>query len=348
MAALADSLFSYVLPGRAGDLQLGLEQAKEAERIGVAGIFLAERWENKEVASGLGAMSQVTERVRLVAGLTHFGTRHPLVLAGMAAAMQNLSKGRFTLGFGRGVPPVFAKMGIPVVNNQGMVDYAGILRRLWVGETISYSGPAGNYPAMQFGRDLANPPPIVLGAIGPKTLALAGAHFDGVVLHPFLSVEGTRRAIAIVRDAAARAGRPADAVEIFATVVTVPDNLGADVRADARDARAVSYFMHPEIGAALTAMNDWDQAPLARLAELNLQHLEYANADVAESRRRMARAVSTLPEHWLTDGAAGGSVDQCLEKLGQYLDAGVDSILLHGSVPQQQGDLLAAAKAILR
>ena len=66
---------------------------------------------------------------------------------------------------------------------------------------------------MQFGRELTNPPPIILGAIGPKTLALAGAHFDGVVLHPFLSVEGVRRAVAIVREAAARAGRPADAVE---------------------------------------------------------------------------------------------------------------------------------------
>ncbi|ALR19091.1 TIGR03857 family LLM class F420-dependent oxidoreductase [Sphingobium baderi] len=346
MAVLADRLFSYVLPGRAGDLQLALEQAREAERIGVAGVFLAERWENKEIASGLGALSQVTDRVRLVAGLTHFGTRHPLVLAGMAAGLQNLSRGRFTLGFGRGVPPVFAQLGIPVVNNQGMIDYADILRRLWAGETISYAGPAGNYPAMQFGRDLTNPPPIILGAIGPKTLALAGAHFDGVVLHPFLSVEGVRRATAIVRDAAARAGRSPDAVEIFATVVTVPDSLGADVLADARDARAVSYFMHHEIGLALTAINGWDQAPLARLAELNLQHLEYANADVAESRRQMAMAVSTLPAHWLAEGAATGTVDQCLERLGQYLEAGVDNILLHGTVPQQQGDLLAAAKTI--
>ena len=343
MAVLADRLFSYALPGRAGDLQLALEQAKEAERLGVAGVFLAERWDNKEVASGLGALSQVTERVKLVAGLTHFGTRHPLVLAGMAASLQNLSKGRFTLGIGRGVPSAWTQLGIPVVNNKGMADYVDILRRLWAGETISYSGPVGNFPAMQFGRDLTNPPPIILGAIGPKTLALAGTHFDGVVLMPFLSVEGVRRSVAIVREAATRAGRRADAVEIFATVVTVPDSLGPDVRADARDARAVSYFMHPDVAAVLTTMNGWDKAPLARLAELNLEHFEYGNVDIAESRRRMAMAVLTLPAHWLTDGAATGSVDQCLERLSQYLDAGADNIVLHGTVPQQQGDLLAAA-----
>jgi 5,10-methylenetetrahydromethanopterin reductase len=344
MAVLADRIFCYVLPGRAGDLQQGLAQAKEAERNGVAGIFLAERWDNKEVASGLGALSQVTERVRLVAGLTHFGSRHPVVLAGMGASLQNLSKGRFTLGFGRGVPPAWAQLGIPVLNNQGMADSADILRRLWAGETISYDGPAGNFPALQLGRDLTNPPPMILGAIGPKTLALGGTHFDGVVLMPFLTVEGVRRSVAIVREAAARAGRPADAVEIFAAVVTVPDSLGPDVLADARDARAVSYFMHSAVGAALTEINGWDPAPLARLAELNLEHAEYGNVDIAESRRQMAMAASTLPAHWLTDGAAGGSVDQCLERLSQYIDAGADNVLLHGTVPHQQGDLLAAAK----
>ena len=42
MAVLADRLFSYALPGRAGDLQLALEQAKEAEHLGVAGVLFAD------------------------------------------------------------------------------------------------------------------------------------------------------------------------------------------------------------------------------------------------------------------------------------------------------------------
>ena len=39
------------------------------------------------------------ERVKLVAGLTHFGTRHPVVLAGMGATMQALSANRFVLAW---------------------------------------------------------------------------------------------------------------------------------------------------------------------------------------------------------------------------------------------------------
>ena len=83
MTLMTDAVFSYILPGKVRDARLGLDQAREAERLGLAGIFLSERWESKELGSVMGALSQATSRVTLVAGLTHFGTRHPLVQAGM-------------------------------------------------------------------------------------------------------------------------------------------------------------------------------------------------------------------------------------------------------------------------
>jgi len=176
---MADMLHSYILPGRAADPRVGITQAQEGEQLGLAGVFLSERWESKELGAVMGALSQATKRLKLVAGLTHFGTRHPLVQAGMGATMQMLSGGRFVLGFGRAVPPLFRKLGITVLNNAGMADHVAILRRLWTGDTVSYSGPAGHYPEMQLAQPCDNPPPVILGAVGPKTLALAGAHFDG-------------------------------------------------------------------------------------------------------------------------------------------------------------------------
>src|SRR3546814_19964576 len=83
----------------------------------------------------MGALTQATSRVKLVAGLTHFGTRHPLVQAGMGATLQMLSGNRFGLGFGRAVPPLFRKLGIAVLNNAGRAEHVGILRSLWDGDT---------------------------------------------------------------------------------------------------------------------------------------------------------------------------------------------------------------------
>lgn len=343
---LVDRLNAYILPGRAAHPAPGLDQAKAGEALGLGGVFLSERWETKELGAVMGALTQATDRVKLVAGLTHFGTRHPLVQAGMGATLQMLSGNRFVLGFGRAVPPLFRKLGINVLNNAGMADHAGILRRLWAGESVSYSGPAGEYPEMQLAQPCDTPPPILLGAVGPKTLALAGAHFDGVVLHPFLTTEGVSRSVRIVRDAAAGAGRDPDAVTIYATVVTAPDSLRPEQREDILEARAVSYFMHREVGLPIVTMNGWDEAPMDRLIEKGLSRLEYGQGDIAEGRRQMADAVAMLPEEWLEQGAAIGSLSRCATRLAEYRAAGTDQILLHGTTPDQQGDIVAAVRAL--
>lgn len=340
MRNMADILNSYILPGRVANPLEGLEQARLGEQLGLGGIVLSERWDSKELGSVMGALSQVTQRVRLIAGITHFGTRHPLVQAGMSATMQMLSGGRFVLGFGRSVPTLFRRLGIPVLNNEGMIDYVDILRKLWAGETVRYSGPAGNYPEMELAQPCAHPPPVIIGAVGPKTLALAGAHFDGILLHPFLTVEGVARSAKIVRDAASAAGRDPTSVRIYAIVVAAPDTLTLEQRRDVLEARAVSYFMHRQIGQPIIDMNGWDDAPMNRLVETGLSRLEFGQADAAGSRRQLAAAVEHLPPEWLETGAASGSTSQCADRLGEYLKAGADEILLHGTTPGQQGELV--------
>lgn len=340
MTITADHIYSYVLPGQVADPTPMFDQAAAAQAHGMGGIFLSERWESKELGACLGALSHATEKLMLVAGLTHFGTRHPIVQAGLAQTLQMLSGGRFVLGYGRGVPPQFKKLGIPVPNMQGMIDYTRILRGLWNGETIRYSGPAGDYPEMQLAHATGDAPPIIIGTIGSKTLVMAGTHFDGVVLHPFLTVEGVRKSIEVVRNAASEAGRDPASVKIYATVVTAPDTISAESRTDMVDARAVSYFMHRDIGRQLIHFNGWDEAPLQALAETDLAASEFAAGDVAEKRRRMAQAVELLPSHWLTNGAATGPIGACVSRLSDYVAAGADYILLHGTTPDQQSDII--------
>ena len=90
MARSPLELGAYALPGRVADPRPGLVQAQAGEALGLGSIWVAERWEKKEIAATLGALTQKTERVKLVAGMTHFGTRHPIVLAGMASTLQAL------------------------------------------------------------------------------------------------------------------------------------------------------------------------------------------------------------------------------------------------------------------
>lgn len=345
MAITADQLYSYILPGQVNDPKPGLQQARKADALGLGGIFLSERWETKELGATMGALTQVTDTVRLVAGLTHFGTRHPVVQAGMAQTLQLLSGDRFVLGYGRGVESHFRKMGIPTPNLQGLADHAMILRKLWAGETVNYNGPAGDFGELKLPQGYPVPPPLIFGTIGPKTLAMAGAHFDGVVLHPFLTTEGVARSIKVVRDAAAQAGRDPLSVKIYATIVTVPDTLDEDTRIDLLEARAVSYFMHRELGMPIVKTNGWSEEPMNMLADKGLAALEYGTGDARDKRRAMAQAASLLPREWLETGAAIGSIAQCVARLADYVAVGVDHVLLHGTTPDMQDGIVAGVRA---
>lgn len=288
----------------------------------------------------MGALSQVTDRINLVVALTHFSTRHPLVLAGMGATMQYLSGGRFMLGFGRSVPAVFKLWGVPTYNNAGMADYVAILRALWRGEEVSYNGKVGNFPHMQLVQIPDRPPPLLLGAVGPKTLALGGQHFDGVILHPFLTTEAVADSCRTVREAAKAAGRDPSQIKIYACVVVAPDTLSPFEHSSALDARAVSYFAHRALGQVIIERNGWDSGPMERLIESGVWKFELAQLTHEEVRTKLAAAVDMLPKEWLTTGAASGSNGYCAKRLTEYLDAGADEILLHGVTPEHQDELV--------
>src|SRR3546814_8216121 len=78
--------------------------------------------------------------------------------------------------------------------------------------------------------------------------------------------------------------------DLYATVVTAPDSLLPKQREDILEARAVSYFMHREVGLPIVSMNGWDEAPMDRLVETGLSRLEYGQGDIAAARRQMARS----------------------------------------------------------
>jgi probable F420-dependent oxidoreductase len=214
------------------------------------------------------------------------------------------------------------------------------MRRLWAGETIDYQGPAGRYPNICLGVTEPTPPPLLLAAIGPKTLALAGRHFDGAVLHPFLTVEGVARSVKIVRQGAAEAGRDPARLSIVATVVVAPE-LSREERLLAVEARAVTYFSIPDVAGAILRMNGWDAAPVeALLANPQLAGLEFQRVPHAEFIERISKVASQIPRAWASEGAAVGTARQCAERLRAYRDAGVDELLLHGTTADRLTDVL--------
>ena len=248
------ALGAYALPGRVTDPGAVVGQAQAAERLGLRTVWLSERWGTKDLGVIAGAVSQVTSRVRIASGITHLQSRHPALLASLAMTAQALSGGRFVLGVGRSVDAMWKAVGLPRSTNASIVDHADIFRRLCRGEKVRYDGPAGTYPSLRL-NDLPDQPvpPLVFAAIGPKGLELAGRHFDGVLLHPFLTTAAVRRSVEVVRGAERAAGRPPKSVRVYATVV-VACELPAEEELAVVGARAVTYYQIPGFGERLAAV----------------------------------------------------------------------------------------------
>lgn len=346
MKSPVEELGCYVLPGKTTNAKPGVTQAIEAERIGLGAVWASERWETKESGAVMGAIAQATSRIRILTGTTHFGSRHPMVLAGMASTLQGLSDGRFEMGVARSVAQRWSKIGVPPQTNQSMIDTLSILRRLWAGETVSYSGPAGNFPELMFTDLPDKSTPVHLAAIGPKTLALAGAHFDGVILHPFLTPHGVARQTAIVRRAAEEAGRDPAACRVIAAVVVAPDLPQAELNA-AVYSRAATYFVHKVMATPIIETNEWDMSLLDPILATGLEQLEMQQVSLAELRAKMIEASSLIPPQWIEDGAAIGSPAKVAARLREYRAAGADEILLHGATADRLEGLVDAYRALI-
>jgi probable F420-dependent oxidoreductase len=348
MTVVRQRLGAYALPGRVGDPRPAIGQARTAEHLGLGTIWLSERWGTKDLGVLAGAIGQATSQIKFAAGITHFQARHPAILASMAMTAQALSGGRVVLGFGRSVGPMWKAIGLHEATNQVLIDSADMLRRLCRGEKVTYDGPAGHFPAIRLG-DVPDvpPPPIVMAAIGPKSLALAGTYFDGVILHPFLTPDAVGRQARAARQAAEQAGRDPASVRVYATVITAAD-LPQREEIEVVGSRAVTYFQIPGFGETLASANGWDVSALEKLRSHPLLAGVRGSADNVFTRQQLREVSMALPQEWLTTSSASGTASACASRWHEYLSAGADELVLHGSTPGLLGPTIAHFAELLR
>ena len=200
-----DDLGYYTLAGAAPDPFELIQEARDGEQLGFGWAFISERFNVKEAATLSGALGAVSSSLQIATAATNHHTRHPIVTAAYATTMHRLTRGRFTLGLGRGIAPLTAALGLPPVTTAQLEDFVGLMRRLWRGETIiGHDGPAGRYPFLRLDPDFDEAIPLGVTAFGPNTLRLGGRAFDHVVLHTFFE----RRDAPTVRPHRQGRGRP--------------------------------------------------------------------------------------------------------------------------------------------
>ena len=162
----------------------------EAERLGFDSIWTAESY-GSDALTPLAWWGAATSRVRLGTNLAQLSARTPTAMAMAAMTLDHLSGGRVAVGLGVSGPQVvegwygqpFAK---PLARTR---EYVEIMRKVFAREApVTNDGP--NYPLplpdSRFGKalkpithPLRTDIPILMGAEGPKNVALAAEIADG-------------------------------------------------------------------------------------------------------------------------------------------------------------------------
>ena len=123
---------------------------------------------------------QHTERVQIGLGVTNPYTRHPVVVAQMAATMQQHSGGRLTMSLGKGNGRFLDKAGIQQ-HATAVEECLTIVRGLLAGERTSFTGSAFQIDAMLLRtRPPDTPVAFYLAAIGAASWASAMRLADGI------------------------------------------------------------------------------------------------------------------------------------------------------------------------
>ena len=164
------------------DLDAILSNFVKAEEEGFETIWLGQVFDH-DVLTLLALAGARTERIELGTSVVPLPPRHPTVLAQQALTTQLATGGRLCLGVGCGHAVILEKkLGLAPDAPLGRTREAlEVLQPLLRGEYVKY---AGAYQRMRVGTPIAgaSPPSVILAALGPRMIELAGELTDGVTL----------------------------------------------------------------------------------------------------------------------------------------------------------------------
>jgi probable F420-dependent oxidoreductase len=321
-----------LIPGRTPDPAGVLDEVVAAEQLGLSAVWIAERFDTKELAVLCGAMAARTQHIRMGFGSLAVGSRNPVYAAATAMTFQSLFGDRLLMGLARGLAAVLLNQGMTVPTMQGYEDYVDILHSLFAGEQVSYDGPLGTLPKARLVDRPEAPRPMLWNSSwvpGPKALALTARKFDGLFLGTELTVEATRTIINRAKDACLKIGRDPESLAFANWCVSGPD-LTAEQELLIVNARMITHLSFPGIGDRLVEENGWDRRVMAEILGRKDMSADGVIADQAFTREQLVEAGAALPREWVETGAVVGDAAHCAQRIREYVDAGINHAVVYG------------------
>ncbi len=307
-------------------------------------VFTAEAW-GSDAYTPLAWWGRETKRMRLGTSVVQLSARTPTACAMAALTLDHLSGGRHILGLGVSGPQVVegwygAKFPKPLARTR---EYIDILRQVWAREAPVHSdGPHYPLPVSGEGttglgknlKPITHPLradiPVMLGAEGPKNVALAAEICDGW-LPIFYSPRIAGMYNEWLDEGFARPGarRSREDFEICATAQVVVTD----------DRPEIMELMKPHLALYMGGMGAEDTNFHADV----YRRMGYADVvdDVTKLFRadRKDEAAAIIPDELVDDSAIVGDLAYVQEQVKAWEAAGVTMMVVGARSPEQIRDL---------
>ncbi|MEU0884262.1 LLM class F420-dependent oxidoreductase [Lentzea sp. NPDC005914] len=272
----------------------------------LAGLGYTDVWSAETTGTDaftpLALAAQWSSELRFGPAIVPVYTRGPATLAMSAATMAEVTGGRFVLGIGSSSPVIVQRWNsIPFEEPfKRTRDTLRFLKAALAGEKVTAEYDTFKVSGFKLERPPAEKVPIMLAALRPNMLRLAGREADGAITNWLAATD-----VAQVREELGDS-------ELAARIFVCPTE-------DADAARALgrmlisTYLTVP----AYAAFHDW----LGRGEALRPMHEAWAAGD----RKAASKAI---PDEVVDALIVHGSVDECRARVAEYQTAGVDTPII--------------------
>lgn len=303
----------------------------EAEALGFAGAWVADSQSIfRDAYTVLSVAATRTATIELATGVTNPLTRHPAVLAGAFATLDELSGGRATLGMGVGESAVHT-IGMRPAKLATMEHVTAAVRALVRGGHVDHDGADLHLPWA------AREVPVVFASSGPRSLGLSGRMADGVLFQAGALPELTRYALDHVADGAREAGRDPSAIRrlcrLACSVAHDRDWAREQVEGYAAVAAGTTFasvpadVIPPELGEDIRRMKE------------AYDYMEHASQDARHRTLVTPRIVDAM--------SVAGTPEEVVPRLQAIVDMGADGFVLPMTSPDPGATMRLLAAAVI-
>jgi probable F420-dependent oxidoreductase len=276
------------------------EWFEEAADLGYTDLWSAET-DGTDAFTPLTLAAAWTPSLRLGTAIVPAFTRGPGLMATSVASMAEAAPGRFVFGIGTSSNVIVERWnGIPFDEPYKRIrDMVRFLRAALAGEKVTADYDTFSVKGFKLARRVTQPPPILIAALRPGMLRLAGREGDGAIIN-WLSADDVATVVPHVHEGG-------DDKEVVARIFVCPTEDADAVRAAGKF--AIAAYMNVPV---YRAFQEW----LGRGPQLQGMWDAWTAGD------RKA-AVAAIPDEVVDQLIVHGSPGECRAHITRYMENGV-------------------------